>query len=152
MTFVLTAAFHLLAALGMWGAYAGLRAGRHILGLVATAAASAGYLGLIYPPIASAMGPPGTFEALMKPGSIFGIAAMFATLGVSLFGAVVLYRKSYARWIGVALLVCPPIFATMVVTGGPVGIGIAANVVHGLALGATGTHILRSHRQGGDVS
>jgi hypothetical protein len=141
ITFVLTAAFHLLAALGMWGAYAGLRTGRNTLALVATGAASLGYLVLIYPPIASALGPPGTFEELMRPGSIFGIPAMLATLGVSLFGAVVLYRKSYARWIGVALLICPPVFATMVRTQGPVVIAFAANVAHGLALAAIGAHL-----------
>jgi len=144
LTLWLTAAFHLLIASGIWGAYAGQSGGRSGLSRLAAGTASLGYLILVYPPVAVSQAPSMTIGDFMSANPFFGIAGVLATLGIILFGISVLRYKSYPLWTGVVLIISPVIFAAIMMSEGPEPIGIAANVVEGIALIAMGKYALRS--------
>lgn len=129
LTLGMTAAFHLLMAPGVWGAYLGQPGPRSALSGVAAGMASLGYAALVYPPIAAARDPSFGITEFLDANPPFAAAAGLATFGVTLFGVAVLRTGSYARWIGVVLLVCPIAFAAVMTLGGPAGAAVAVNVV-----------------------
>lgn len=143
LTLMLTGAFHLLMAGGIWAAYAGQGDRKGELSQVAAGLASVGYLILVYPPIAVAREPSLNYIEFMQSSSLFWAAGMFVTLGVALFGAAVLSSRSYPATMGFALLVCPLVFVSVILLEGPPLIGFAANVLLGSVFLATGVRALR---------
>lgn len=143
LTLMLTAAFHLLMAGGIWAAYAGQGERKGTLSQAAAGLASVGYLILVYPPMAVARDPSLNYVEFMQSSSLFWAAGMFVTLGVALFGAAVLRSRSYPATMGLALLVCPLVFAAVVLLDGPPLVGFAANVLLGSVFVAMGARTMR---------
>lgn len=143
LTLMLTAAFHLLMVGGIWAAYAGQGDQKGALSQAAAGMASVGYLILVYPPVAVAQDPVLDYGEFMRSSKLFWAAGMLVTLGVALFGASVLRVRSYRVTIGLALLVCPPVFAAVFLLDGPPLIGVAANLLLAAAFMAMGARALR---------
>lgn len=143
LTLAMTAAFHLLMAAGIWGAYAGQLEPRSGLSRLAAGIVSVGFTIIVYPPIAVALDPSLTIKSVMTGYPLFTAAGMLATWGTVLFGAALLLRKSYPVWIGIVLMVSPPVFTAVVLTDGPALVGFAANVLEGIALITMGMMALR---------
>lgn len=144
VTLWLTASFHGLMAIGIWGAYAGQSGRRSLLSLIAAAAASIGYLLLIYPPLAASRSADTTIVEVMASSPLLQLAGLLAVLGTILFGIAVLLRRTYPEWTGVALAVCPVIFTALLMSDGPYVIGLAANMIESVALVAIGLQAMRS--------
>lgn len=149
LTLWLTAAFHFLFAIGIWGAYAGQAPGKRTLSLIATGMASLGYLLLVYPPLAVASTPSMTITAFMEAHLVFKLAGFLAVLGTVLFGVAILLWKSYPAWTGAALVGCPMIFSAVMLAEGPEPAAILANLVESVALIAIAVDALRGHRRVG---
>lgn len=133
LTLVLTAAFHLLMAGGIWAAHAGQFGGKGRLSRAAAGLASAGYLLLVYPPVAVAQDASIDYAAFMEARPLFMAAGMLATVGVTLFGAAVLRSRTTPAWVGWACLTSPPVFAGVMLFDGPPLLGFAANTLLGSA-------------------
>lgn len=146
LTLGLTAMFHLLMAVGIWGAYAGQRGRPGALSRAAAGLASLGFFLLTYPPIAVAQTPAVTIDEFMRTHALFGLAGFLATVGTMLFGVAVLRNNSYDPWIGIVLTVAPLIFAAMMLAGGPSSIAVTANIIESIALMALGVSALRTLR------
>lgn len=146
LTLALTAAFHLLMAGGIWAAYVGQGSLGSQLSLVATGLASAGYLVLVYPPIAIAGDLSVPYPEFIRARPVLMAAGLLATLGVTLFGAGVVRARAYPAWVGVACLVSPGVFASVTLAEGPLLIGFAANILLGSAFVAMGVLARRSLR------
>ena len=123
---LLTAAFHLLIALGIWGVHAGQSLEKTTLSPIAATITSIGYLLMTYPPLVVSLSTTADIMTFMESHSAFKIAGMAAVLGTMLFGISVLRLKYYPTWTGIALIVCPPIMAAVLLRQGPM---IVANVV-----------------------
>ena len=144
ITLWLTSAFHFFIAFGIWGAYSGQDHKKSSLSLVAVVMVSVGYLILVYPPIAVSLTPTMTITEFMEVNVPFKFAALLAVLGTILFGVSILRHKSYAAWIGIALVVCPVIFSAVMILGGFEQIAAIANLVESGALIAISLRVLSS--------
>jgi hypothetical protein len=148
LTLLLTAAFHLLMVAGIWGAWAGQRGGGDLLSRLGAGMASLGYLILVYPPVAVALGSSVTaagYVEYLGSNPLFRLAGILVTVGLPLFGIAILRAGSYPLWIGLVLLVSPPVFAATALSGGPEIVSLIANMLAGLAFLAMGSAVLRAH-------
>ncbi len=145
---MLTAAFHLLVAGGIWAAHGGQGSARSRLSGAGAGLASAGYLLLIYPPIAVAQDASLSYAEFLRACPLFMAAGLLVTAGVTLFGVAVLRSRGYPAWIGLACLTSPLVFAGVVLLEGPLLIGLAANALLGSAFVAMG---VRSFRNAGSL-
>lgn len=143
LTLWATAVFHLLMAFGIWGAYGGQAGTRGTLSLVSAAMASLGYFILIYPPIAVSQDATLTIGEYIGGHIFFRVGAMLAVFGTIAFGLSVWQTRSYQRWIAIVLMVCPAIFTSVLLAGGPELLIITANVLQSTALIAVGRDGLR---------
>jgi hypothetical protein len=142
-TLYLTAVFHLLMGIGIWGAYMAQAVPRHRASLVGAAMTSLGYLVLVYPPLAISTSPLMTISEFMATNAPFRIAGFLAVSGTVILGVAFLRAREYPVWTGIALVLCPIAFAGVISRGGPDVVVIAANIIQGLALAAIG---LRAQR------
>lgn len=143
LTLWITAVFHLLMAFGIWGAYGSQAGGRGTLSLVGAVMASLGYFILIYPPIAVSQSATLTISEYIGGSIYFRFAGMLAVFGTIAFGFSVWRTRSYPMWIGIVLMVCPAVFVSVLLAGGPDLVVITANVVQSIALIAMGRDGLR---------
>lgn len=139
----LTAAFHFLIAIGIWGVHAGQSNDKNRLSLTAAAITSAGYFIMVYPPIAVSRSAGMTVAQFADANPVFAIAGLCAILGNMLFGIAVLRRKLYPVWTGVALVICPPILAVVLRNDGSMIVANVANIVQSGAWIAMSLHALR---------
>lgn len=145
LTLLLTAVFHLLMVAGIWGAWAGQRGGGDLLGRLGAGMASVGYLILVYPPLAVVLGSPvpvAGYVEYLGSNPLFRVAAILVTVGLPLFGISILRVRSYPLWIGLVLLVSPPVFAATALSGGAEIVSFIANMLAGLAFLAMGLMII----------
>jgi hypothetical protein len=133
-TLWLTALFHLLLAIGIWGAYLAQPGARSPLSRLGVAAASVGYLVLILPPILVAQSASLDLPAFMSAHAWASLAALLAVLGTVAFGVAILRGRSYPGWIGALLVACPLALAIGMAAGAPDLVVIAANAVQSVAL------------------
>jgi hypothetical protein len=138
LTLLLTAAFHLLMAGGIWAADAGQGTRKTALSRIAAGMASAGYLLLVYPPLAVARTPSAPYAEFMRARPLFMAAGMLVTVGVTMFGAAVLRSRAYPRWVGLVCLTSPLVFAGVMLLDGPALVGFLANTALGSAFVAMG--------------
>jgi hypothetical protein len=96
--------------------------------------ASAGYLVLVYPPLAVSQMLATTIPEFMDANPAFRLAGLSALVGTILFGIAIFARRSYPAWTGLALVVCPAVFAATLALEWPDPIGITANLVESVAL------------------
>jgi hypothetical protein len=143
LTLWITAVFHLMMAVGIWGAYGSQAGGRGTMSLVAAAMASLGYFVLIYPPIAVSQDATLTIGGYIQGSIYFTIAANLAVFGTIAFGVSVWRTRSYPVWIAIALIVCPAVFTSVVLSDGPDLLANTVNVWQSLALIAIGRDGLR---------
>ncbi len=134
VTLGLSALFHLLLAIGLWGAYLAQPGARSPLSRIGVSAASVGYLFLILPPIAAARSASLDLPAFMREHSWATLAGMLAVLGTVAFGIAVLRGRTFPAWLGVVLVVCPLVLAIGLASGALDPVVITANVVQSVAL------------------
>lgn len=131
--FFLTAIYHLLAGLGIWGLYHAQAQYAGKLGLVAASLISLSFLVLVYFPL-------GAMQAGLTPPEyastrpFFQLFGFMNILGFILFGIAIYRARVFPRWTGPVLAIGKILFATLLAAGGgpvlnAVSIGLALVVL-----------------------
>lgn len=117
LVFVLTAIYHLLAAIGIWGLHAAQMRGADKLSATGAALISLSFLVLVYFPL-------GAMQAGLTPqeyafaNPLFQIVGIINIAGFILFG-VAMYRAGvFPRWVGPVIAIGNILFAILLATGG----------------------------------
>lgn len=114
-TLLLTALFHFLIAVGIWGTYLGdAKTKRTKIGLIGTVMISIGYFMFVFPQLSILMDPSITFSEFLDANPIYLGAAVFSIIGMMIFGASILVHKTYALWTGIVLMTCPIIAGAII--------------------------------------
>lgn len=144
-TLWLTALFHLLIAVGIWGAYLGQSTSGSRLSAVATLLISLGYFTFVYPQIAILQNPVMTFAEFLNTNPVFLLIGFISMLGMMLFGLSILIENTYEKWTGIFFLVCPVVSGVLIVFEGLELFTIIPNVAISVAFIAIGVQALRSN-------
>lgn len=131
--FLLTAIYHLLAGLGIWGLHRAQAQSAGKLSLVGATLISLSFLALIYFPL-------GAMQAGLTPPEyastrpLFQLVGLMNIFGFILFGIAIYRARIFPRWTGPMLAIGNLLFAALLASGGgpvrnAVSIGLALVVL-----------------------
>lgn len=130
----LTACFHLLAAIGIWGLHFGQAREKNQWSFYGSILLTIGYLALTAVPLFV------LFRGYDEPGEIIAaypqlkILGLLSIVGILLFGSAVIKINYFPKWTGIIFIVCSLITFGILVTRGNMLIANIANVIVSAAL------------------
>ncbi|MEM7701028.1 MAG: hypothetical protein AAF251_03745 [Pseudomonadota bacterium] len=117
LVFVLTAIYHLLAGIGIWGLHAAQMRGADKLSAIGTVLISLSFLVLVYFPI-------GAMQAGLTPqdyafaNPLFQLVGTINIAGFILFGVAIYRAGVFSKWVGPVIAIGNILFAVLLATGG----------------------------------
>lgn len=117
LVFVLTAIYHLLASIGIWGLHAAQMPGAVKLSSIGASLISLSFLVLVYFPI-------GAMQAGLTPAEyayanpFFQLVGMINIAGFIVFGVAIYRAGVFPKWAGPVIAIGNILFAVLLATGG----------------------------------
>ncbi|QQS40904.1 MAG: hypothetical protein IPM63_16285 [Acidobacteriota bacterium] len=145
--YYLTAAYHVLAGIGVWGIYKAQTAGKNLFNLAATAIASIAYLSFAIFPL-QVMWSGLSMAEFVAANPAYKLAGLVWFVGMILFSVSVTRTGYFPRWTGVIMVIGTVVFTATPIFGWPMllvnftNIFFAGTVVYTGFLGLrAGTHL-----------
>ncbi|MCO6509878.1 MAG: hypothetical protein J5I65_03725 [Aridibacter famidurans] len=126
--YYLTAAYHVLAGIGVWGIYKAQTAGKNLFNLVATAIASIAYLSFSAFPL-QVMWSGLSMAEFVAANPIYKLAGLVWFTGMILFSISVIRTGYFPGWAGVVMVIGTVVFTLTPIFSWPMLIVNITNII-----------------------